>query len=98
MEIKFRGIEPAQIQDNTFKLIGSDWMLITAGTLESFNMMTASWGGFGVLWHRNVCFCVLRPQRYTREFIEKHGNFTLSFFDQKYKNILEAYNSHHGYH
>ncbi len=38
------------LQDNTFKLIGKDWMLIAAGEPESFNIMTASWGGLGVLW------------------------------------------------
>ncbi|MBD3272717.1 MAG: flavin reductase family protein, partial [Elusimicrobia bacterium] len=59
-------IKPEEIHDNVFKAVGSDWMLITAGTLKSFNMMTASWGGFGILWHKNICWCVLRPQRHTR--------------------------------
>ena len=45
---KFKEIEPELIKNNTFKLIGSDWMLITAGTLKAYNTMTASWGGFGV--------------------------------------------------
>jgi hypothetical protein len=57
-------IAPAGIKDNPFEAIGSDGMLTTAGTPEKFSMMTASWGGFGVLWHRNVCFCFLRPHRY----------------------------------
>ena len=28
-------------------LIGKKWMLVTAGTREKYNMMTASWGGIG---------------------------------------------------
>ena len=40
-------ISPYQIGDNPFKLIGKDWMLIAAGELDSFNMMTASWGAIG---------------------------------------------------
>ena len=48
----FIEIKPGSISDNPFKLIGGDWMLITAGDLKSFNTMTASWGGLGVLWQK----------------------------------------------
>jgi flavin reductase (DIM6/NTAB) family NADH-FMN oxidoreductase RutF len=89
-------IKPELITDNTFKLIGSDWMLITAGTPASFNTMTASWGGFGFLWGKNICFCVIRPGRYTFDFIEKADMFTLSFFDDKYRNALQFCGSHSG--
>lgn len=96
MNNTFKEIAPDTIKDNTFKLIGSDWMLITAGTLESYNTMTASWGGFGILWHKKICFCVIRPQRYTYSFMEKNKNFTLSFFEEKYKNVLEFCGSRSG--
>lgn len=89
MIIKFKTIKPEQLKENPFQAIGSDWMLISAGTLKNFNMMTASWGGFGVLWHRNICFCVVRPTRYTYEYMEKSENFALNFFDEKYKKALE---------
>lgn len=85
---KFRTIKPAEITDNTFKLIGTDWMLITAGTPDSYNTMTASWGGFGVIWNKNICWCVVRPQRYTYEFLEKSDSFTLSFFNEEYRSAL----------
>lgn len=88
MENNLKVIKPAEIQDNVFKLIGSDWMLITAGTLEKYNMMTASWGGFGILWGKEVCFCVVRPHRYTFNFMEQSDVFTLTFFDRQYRNIL----------
>lgn len=89
-------ITPEQINDNTFKLIGSDWMLITAGTPESFNTMTASWGGFGVLWQKKICFCVVRPNRHTFGFINKEMHFTLSFFKETEKPILHYCGSHSG--
>jgi len=92
----FTELRPEQITDNTFKLIGADWMLLTAGNKDSYNMMTASWGGFGVLWNKNICFCVVRPTRYTYEFIEKSDTFTLSFFDQKYRSILSFCGSRSG--
>jgi flavin reductase (DIM6/NTAB) family NADH-FMN oxidoreductase RutF len=96
MDNAFRNITPDQITDNTFKLIGSDWMLVTAGAPESYNTMTASWGGFGVLWNKNICWCVIRPHRYTYQFIEKADNFTLSFFDEKYRGALDLCGSKSG--
>ena len=84
----FKKVKPTEINENTFKLIGSDWMLITAGNKDSFNTMTASWGGFGVLWNKNVCNIFVRPQRYTYEFLENNDNFTLSFFSKEYKKAL----------
>lgn len=86
---EFVEILPEKLDESAFKLIGSDWMLITAGRMDSFNTMTASWGGLGVLWNKNVCYCVIRPQRYTHEFMEKSQYFTLSFFDRDYRKALE---------
>jgi hypothetical protein len=40
---------------NPFEMIGGSWMLITAGTEDSFNSMTASWGGMGFLWNKMWC-------------------------------------------
>lgn len=89
MKEEFKTIEVRKIVDNPFKLIGDDWMLITAGTPTRFNMMTASWGGVGVLWGKEVCFCFIRPERYTYGFMEEAETFTLSFFEEKYRGILE---------
>lgn len=84
----FKTVKPEELDSNVFTLIGSTWMLVTAGNKESFNMMTASWGGLGVLWHKNVSFIFIRPCRYTYQFIEKSNTYTLSFFDPKYKDVL----------
>jgi flavin reductase (DIM6/NTAB) family NADH-FMN oxidoreductase RutF len=84
----FKAISTLHITDNVFKLIGSDWMLITAGGIDSFNTMTASWGAFGELWNKKVCFCFVRPTRYTYEFMERSDCFTLSFFERKYREVL----------
>lgn len=73
---------------NPFELIGEKWMLVTSGGRNDFNMMTASWGGVGVLWKKNVTFTFIRPQRYTYEFMEKNDFYTLSFFDDDYKKAL----------
>jgi len=43
---KFNEIRCEELTDNPFKLVGSDWMLITAGTPDAFNLMTAAWEGW----------------------------------------------------
>jgi len=92
----FRETRPELLTDNPFKLIGADWMLITAGTPESFNTMTASWGGLGVLWERRVATCFIRPTRYTYEFAERSPAFTLSFFQEKHRKALQYCGTHSG--
>jgi flavin reductase (DIM6/NTAB) family NADH-FMN oxidoreductase RutF len=94
--MEFKEIKPESLMDNPFKIIGSDWMLITAGAPGSFNTMTASWGGMGVLWERKVCFCFIRPSRYTYEFVERSENFTLSFFGERFRKALQFCGSRSG--
>ncbi|MCK4462520.1 MAG: flavin reductase family protein [candidate division Zixibacteria bacterium] len=89
MNEEFQEIPVTDITDNVFKLIGSDWMLITAGSINEFNTMTASWGGMGVLWNKNICWCVIRPHRYTYRFVEDSDRFTLSFFEEEHRKILK---------
>lgn len=89
MTKEFIQLDAESIQENFIKLIGSDWMLITAGDLKSFNTMTAAWGSIGYLWNRQIAVCYVRPTRYTFEFTEKHDWFTLSFFEEKDRSILD---------
>jgi flavin reductase (DIM6/NTAB) family NADH-FMN oxidoreductase RutF len=89
MNENFIKIDPKEINENIFNLIGKDWMLITAGNIESFNTMTASWGGFGILWNKSVAYIFIRPQRFTYSFTEKFDQFTLCFFNDKYRDILK---------
>ena len=66
---------------NPFTRIGKDWMLITAGTKEKANTMTASWGGLGIMWGKNVAYIFVRDSRYTKEFIDANDTFSLTFFE-----------------
>ncbi|NLO49388.1 MAG: flavin reductase family protein [Clostridiales bacterium] len=81
-------IAPADLQENPFDLIGKRWMLITAGSEDGFNSMTASWGGMGSLWNKNVAFTFIRPERYTYTFAEKSDLFSLTFFEESYREQL----------
>lgn len=89
----FRKISPNDIPGNLIKLVGGDWMLITAGNDTKFNSMTASWGGFGV-WNKPVAFILVMPTRYTYEFLEREEYYTLTFFDDnaeggKYRKMMK---------
>lgn len=85
---KFKEILPNQLEGNPFIKIGNEWMVVTAEKDGKVNAMTASWGGLGIMWGKNVAFVVLRPQRYTRELIEGSDTFSLSFYDESYKKTL----------
>lgn len=84
----FREIAVQDLTDNVFTLIGDEWMLITAGSVDRFNTMTASWGGLGILWGAPVSFTFVRPQRYTREFLDSVGYYTLTFFGEAHRDAL----------
>ena len=45
------------------------------------NMLTAAWAQVGHLWQRPVCTVYIRPSRFTREFIDASGRFTVSFVE-----------------
>ena len=76
----FREISPKEIQGNLIDLISNEWMLITAGDQDSYNTMTASWGFAGEVWGNDSAIALIRPQRYTMEFVDKNDYFTLSFY------------------
>ncbi len=81
----FQKVDPKSLNLNPFSAVGDQWMLITAGTTERCNTMTASWGGLGVLWGAPMATAYIRPQRYTKEFVDEGEYFTLSFFSEDYR-------------
>lgn len=56
-------IKVNELTDNLFETISKEWMLVTAGTKDKFNTMTANWGGAGFLW-----LIVPVPSRFTDRF------------------------------
>jgi flavin reductase (DIM6/NTAB) family NADH-FMN oxidoreductase RutF len=76
---------------NPFEKLGSDWAVITAAHANKVNAMTISWGGFGVLWNRNVCYVFIRDSRYTKEFIDQEDDFSLTFFPKEFEKSILKY-------
>ena len=67
------------------------WFLLTCGDFErkQFNTMTISWGFFGIMWNKPVAVVVVRPSRFTFDFINQFDTFTLSSFGNKYHKDLQ---------
>ncbi len=78
-----------QLEGNPFAQIGEQWFLITAGTPENYNTMTASWGFMGVMWGAPSFICAVRTNRHTFSFMEENDVYTLCFFDETYRKALQ---------
>lgn len=88
---KFQPYPTDLLELNPFTKIGTEWMAVTAGDAEKVNTMTASWGTLGVLWGKNVVSIFIRDSRYTKEFVDRHDTFSLTFFDPKLKAALKYF-------
>lgn len=85
------------LEMNPMTLIGDEWMLVTAGDAShGWNTMTASWGHLGFLWNRPSAICYVRPQRYTRQFVDREPLYTLCFFPEEYHKALGYLGTHSG--
>lgn len=96
--MSLKAIDMKELKFNPMTLIGKEWMLVSAGNEKSFNTMTAQWGHLGAIWNGDMPTSViyLRPQRYTRTFVDKENYYTLSFFDEAYKKDLMYLGTHSG--
>ena len=84
-------ILPKEFNENPFKMIGDDWLLITAEKDGKTNAMTASWGGVGVIWNKNVAYCFIRDSRYTKEFVDNSETYSLCVFDHEANKEMLGY-------
>ena len=87
--ISMKEINPNDLALQPVDLWKNQWLLLTAGTMESCNMMTVAWGSIGCMWNRPFVQIVVRPQRYTLEFLEKSQCFTLCAFPEEYRKDLQ---------
>ena len=76
----FKEIPAKALKENLFQKIDNEWLLICVWDKENerMNMMTASWGGFGILWHKEVCFLFVRPQRHTHKLLSEQDVFSVA--------------------
>ncbi|MBR7141934.1 MAG: flavin reductase [Clostridia bacterium] len=93
----FSKINAEALSGNVFERIGKQWMLISAQADGRANAMTASWGGLGVLWHKNVATCYIRPQRFTLQLVDKADRFALTFLPETCREALRYLGTVSGY-
>lgn len=86
-----RQIKPEELQKNPFQMIGKEWLLVAAEKAGKTNAMTASWGGVGIMWGKPVAYVFIRPQRYTKEFIDTSDTFSLSVLGEEYRKTLSYF-------
>jgi flavin reductase (DIM6/NTAB) family NADH-FMN oxidoreductase RutF len=65
------------------------WLVLTAGTMHDFNSMTIGWGSVGVMWRKPFVQVVVRPGRYTFEFMEKYSTFTVCAFPEHCRDAVK---------
>ncbi len=81
------------VEFDPFTKISKDWFAITAGNEQKANTMTASWGGVGELWGKDVVYIFVRESRYTKEFLDKEDGFSCTFFDKSNHPALKYFGS-----
>jgi len=86
--MSFKEVDVNSLSVNPFVMLNDEWGLLSAGDSSRFNTMTIAWGSMGVMWHKPVLTVVVRPQRYTYEFVEKLDLFTVSFYPDSYRKAL----------
>lgn len=57
-------------------------VLLTTSREGHVNTMTIGWGTLGVEWGRPVFMAYVRESRYTRELLDKTGEFTVNIPDE----------------
>lgn len=81
---------------NYVQQLVDNWMLVTSGDPDDLGTMTINWGGHGFIWRKNVVFMVIRESRNTLTYLERHPTFSLTMFDESYRDKLTFCGRHTG--
>ncbi len=86
-------ISPISFQElrlKSFSIFDDQWFLLTCGDMKNrhFNSMTISWGSLGIMWNKPFIQVVVRPTRYTHEFLQVYPDFTLCAFPDAHRKAL----------
>jgi len=65
-------------------------LLVSAKTDGKNNVMTVGWGLVGVFWRVPVFMVAVRPSRFSHEFIEETGEFTVNVPSEDMDDVVEC--------
>jgi len=96
--MKRRPISISEFVIQAHSIWSHQWLVLTSGDFESgmFNSMTVGWGSFGVMWNVPFAQVVVRPGRYTYQFMEQYDTFTLCALGKKHRDALKILGSRSG--
>ena len=92
----FKSIDVKDIPGEPFTLVSENYGILTVGNPDKFNSMVTSWGGWGIQFGKPAVFHMLRSNRYTLELIREQDKYTVSFFDEKYKQDVMPFGTKSG--
>jgi flavin reductase (DIM6/NTAB) family NADH-FMN oxidoreductase RutF len=84
-------ISSYDLRVNIHPLWDRQWLLLTSGDFAAgeFNTMTIAWGSLGIMWGQPMAQVVVRPIRYTYQFMERYDTFTLCAFPEAHRQALQ---------
>jgi len=71
-------------------------LLVSGGGVSDANVMTISWGMFGIMWGKPVMMVMVRPTRHTWQFIADAPDFTVNWMDAAWKDAVRLCGSASG--
>ncbi|MDR0910942.1 MAG: flavin reductase family protein [Spirochaetaceae bacterium] len=96
MNNTLKQIANADFRCNPFTFFSRDWALITVEHAGQVNAMTASWGGLGHIWNKDVAYFFIRPQRWTRHMMDAEAKVSLCFLPDSLRQVLDYMGSASG--
>ncbi len=94
-------LQRVEIQDFNLKVYDqwvNKWFVLTCGDYNEgdYNAMVVAWGSFGVMWKKPFVQVVVRPNRYTFDFMESYDTFTLCGFSNHYRKAMQLLGTRSG--
>jgi len=68
----------AQVADLMARMAKPGLLLVVPDTRRRANVMTIGWGFFGYVWDFPMCAVMVRPSRYSYDFMNRAGVFTVN--------------------
>ena len=94
--MRLQAADPKTLTGEFIQAFGTRNALLTAGNGENCNTMTIGWCQLGRLWNLPVCTVYVRPERYTYQFMESNGYFSICVLPDIAKQTLALCGSQSG--
>ena len=85
-----KAIEVGDLSVRAHHLWADQWLVLASGDFaaQNFNAMAVGWGSLGTMWGKPFAQVVVRPNRHTRQFMERYDTFTLCAFPERHRNAV----------